>query len=222
MRKQSDVNTSTEISKTENKLANDVEYTVAVDLSVDETTGSLCVVHPDSDFGIRAHMRSLGIKDISFWRDFIGSLSKATAKADGAIDIDNLNAALSFIRAIKPRNELEATMGSQMALVHLAALRFSRHLQYAPNIEQRDSAERAYTKLNRTFSNQVDTLKRYRTGGEQKVTVQHVNVNDGGRAIVGDVTQTSRPEMQRDEADAEPVILEATVVRQEPKDRSRK
>jgi hypothetical protein len=34
----------------------------------------------------------------------------------------------------------------------------------------------------------METLKRYRTGGEQKVTVQHVNVNDGGQAIVGNVT----------------------------------
>jgi hypothetical protein len=30
-------------------------------------------------------------------------------------------------------------------------------------------------------------LKRYRTRGEQKVTVQHVRVNDGGQAIVGKV-----------------------------------
>ena len=35
---------------------------------------------------------------------------------------------------------------------------------------------------------QVEALKRYRTGGEQKVTVQHVTVNDGGQAIVGSVS----------------------------------
>jgi hypothetical protein len=34
---------------------------------------------------------------------------------------------------------------------------------------------------------QLEALKRYRTGGEQRVTVQHVTVNDGGRAIVGNV-----------------------------------
>ena len=36
--------------------------------------------------------------------------------------------------------------------------------------------------------------KRYRTGGEQKVTVQHVSVSEGGRAIVGNVTQTALEE----------------------------
>ena len=36
----------------------------------------------------------------------------------------------------------------------------------------------------------MEALKRYRTGGEQKVTVQHVTVNEGGQAVVGNVSQT--------------------------------
>jgi hypothetical protein len=39
---------------------------------------------------------------------------------------------------------------------------------------------------------QLEALKRYRTGGEQKVTVQHVSVSEGGQAIVGNVTQEAR------------------------------
>ena len=35
----------------------------------------------------------------------------------------------------------------------------------------------------------MEALKRYRAGGEQKVTVQHVSVSEGGQAIVGNVTQ---------------------------------
>ena len=34
----------------------------------------------------------------------------------------------------------------------------------------------------------VKTLKRYRTGGEQKVTVQHVTVSDNAQATVGNVS----------------------------------
>jgi hypothetical protein len=33
----------------------------------------------------------------------------------------------------------------------------------------------------------MEALKRYRTGGQQKVTVEHVTVNAGGQAIVGAV-----------------------------------
>jgi hypothetical protein len=38
----------------------------------------------------------------------------------------------------------------------------------------------------------MEALKRYRTGGEQKVTVQHVTVGEGGQAIVGNVTHGQR------------------------------
>ena len=56
-----------------------------------------------------------------------------------------------------------------------------------PNI-RKDSAQNAFNKLARTFAAQVEALKRYRSGGEQKMTVQHVHVAEGGRAIVGNVS----------------------------------
>jgi hypothetical protein len=43
------------------------------------------------------------------------------------------------------------------------------------------------TKLMRTYAAQMEALKRYRSGGEQKMTVQHVHVAEGGQAIVGNV-----------------------------------
>ena len=42
-------------------------------------------------------------------------------------------------------------------------------------------------KLARTFTRQVEALKKYRSTGEQTIRVQHVNVSDGGQAIVGNV-----------------------------------
>ena len=39
-----------------------------------------------------------------------------------------------------------------------------------------------------TYATQMEALKRYRTCGEQKVTVQHVSVSAGAQAIVGNVT----------------------------------
>ena len=59
---------------------------------------------------------------------------------------------------------------------------FGRRLNNVENILQQDSAERAFKKLARTFAVQMEALKRYRTGGEQKVTVQHV-VEKRGRSI---------------------------------------
>jgi hypothetical protein len=83
-------------------------------------------------------------------------------------------------------------LAAQMAAVHLATMALARQLARVENIPQQDSAERAFNKLARTFATQVEALKRYRTGGQQKVTVEHVTVNEGGQAIVGNVTHGGR------------------------------
>jgi hypothetical protein len=41
----------------------------------------------------------------------------------------------------------------------------------------------------RTFASQTEALSRYRGKGEQKMTVEHVHVYQGGQAIVGQVAQ---------------------------------
>ena len=99
---------------------------------------------------------------------------------------------LSVIKSIKPQDQIEAMLAAQMAAVHLATMTFARRLAHVENIQQQDSAERAFNKLTRTYAVQMEALKRYRTGGEQKVTVQHVTVSEGGQAIVGNVTQGQR------------------------------
>ena len=44
---------------------------------------------------------------------------------------------------------------------------------------------------------QVETLKRYRSGGEQTVRVEHVNVNAGGQAVVGNVSGRMGPRKKK-------------------------
>jgi hypothetical protein len=79
-------------------------------------------------------------------------------------------------------------LAAQMAAVHMASMTFARRLAHVENIPQQDSAERAFNKLARTFATQMETLKRYRTSGQQKMTVEHVTVQAGGQAIVGNVS----------------------------------
>ena len=111
-----------------------------------------------------------------------------------ASQIDELgpNFMVSVVKGIQPRDQIEAMLAAQMAAVHMATMRFARRLAHVDNIPQQDSAERAFNKLARTFAAQMEALKRYRTGGEQKVSVQHVSVSEGGQAIVGNVTQPAR------------------------------
>jgi hypothetical protein len=41
---------------------------------------------------------------------------------------------------------------------------------------------------------QMDALKKYRSSGEQRIFVQHVTVNDGGRAVVGTINHGGKTE----------------------------
>jgi hypothetical protein len=41
--------------------------------------------------------------------------------------------------------------------------------------------------LMRAYATQVDVLRRLRHGGQQFVRVEHVHVNDGGQAVIGNV-----------------------------------
>jgi hypothetical protein len=69
---------------------------------------------------------------------------------------------------------------------------FARRVSHVETIQQQDSASNAFNKLARTFAAQMSALKDYRSKGEQKMTVQHVHVAEGGQAIVGNVN--ARPE----------------------------
>jgi hypothetical protein len=55
----------------------------------------------------------------------------------------------------------------------------------------------------------MEALKRYRTRGEQKITVQHVSVNDGGQAIVGNVVHPQRAATRQPCADTVPALTDA-------------
>ena len=161
--------------------------------------------HPDQLIGKALLSEALGGVDDDFLNGFLSQLASAGSEARQISDA-SLNFMLSVIKGIEPRDQLEAMLAAQMAAVHMATMTFARRLALVENIPQQDSAERAFNKLARTFVSQMEALKRYRTGGEQKVTVQHVSVSEGGQAIVGNVTQTAS-EKPPDKAAATPPAL---------------
>ena len=161
--------------------------------------------HPHGSTGLVLLMEALGTTDTDFFNPFVKQLVDTTSQG-GKFDEEKANFMLSVIKGIQPRDHVEAMLAAQMAAVHLSTMTFARRLANVENIPQQDSAERAFNKLVRTFAGQMEALKRYRTGGEQKVTVQHVTVGEGGQAIVGNVTQNSR-EATSESAPAKPSAL---------------
>lgn len=153
-------------------------------------TGGVTEVRPDHPDPRTANvllMEALGTTSPSFVDGLLGQLAK-TGTQDGTVDEGTLNFLLAVVKGIGPKDQVEAMLATQMAAVQLATMTFAQRLMKAQSIPEQDIAERAFNKLARTFTTQVDALKRYRTGGQQKVTVEHVTVQPGGQAIVGTIT----------------------------------
>lgn len=156
-------------------------------LSMDKGNLEAAFTHPDTETAALALMADMATMDSAFFHGVIGDVARIGARG-AKVDEDASNFLLSVVRAVQPRDELETMLAIQMGAVHAATMTMARRLNRADTIPLQDATERAFTRLARTFTMQLEALNRHRAGGQQKVVVEHVTVNAGGQAIVGNVT----------------------------------
>lgn len=150
----------------------------------------IAIDHPDRVVGELLMMEALGTGDCDFANGIVRQLANASGSPGRPADELDLNFMLSVVVGIRPNDQVEAMIGTQMAVTHSAAMRAALYLARAENLLETKSAERTLNKLVRSFTALVEALKRHRAVDEQRMTVQNnVSVQDGGRAIVGPVTQ---------------------------------
>jgi hypothetical protein len=167
-------------------------------VSMKKNVATISPDHSDEAVGKMLLMEALGIAEPDFLNGLLRQLANV-GTTGRAVDERELNFMLAVVKGVEPKDQVEAMLAAQMAAVHNATMTFGRRLNHVENIPQQDSAERAFNKLARTFAAQVETLKRYRSGGEQTVRVEHVTVNDGGQAIVGNVAHGGRGASEKTE-----------------------
>jgi hypothetical protein len=168
--------------------------------------GKLKIDHPDPAFGHLSLLKAVGSTDSDFLHGLTNQLVNAGSHGSAA-DEDGINFMLAVVKGIEPRDQVEAMLAAQMAAVHMASMTFARRLAHVDNLPQQDSASNAFNKLARTFAAQAEALKRYRSGGEQKMTVQHVHVAEGGQAIVGNVNAPTEGVGAREKSEVQPHAL---------------
>jgi hypothetical protein len=144
--------------------------------------------HPNPELGEQLMTEAMGVRDRDAMHGIVRQLVKASVNGEKPDEV-NLAFMISMVKSIKPRDAVEAMLAAQMVSVHVMAMRCAYHLANAEDIAQQDSAARAFGRLARTFPAQIEALNRYRSHGEPAITVQNVSVGDGGKAIVGNVTQ---------------------------------
>lgn len=165
----------------------------AVKIDIEDGIHRVGLDHPSQSLAQVLAMQAMGTTSIDFYSGLLGSIADGTAKS-GKADVGHVNFTMSVISGLQPRDEAEALLASQMAAIHLATMQAARRVANCTTVQQMDCNSNALNKLARTYAAQMTALKQYRSTGQQTVTVQHqhVNVSDGGQAIVGDVHHGGR------------------------------
>ncbi len=156
-------------------------------LAKNEKTGSYYSAEPETGMAILQAMEATGTTNQDAANLLIGQVVNAQAGRD---QLDCANAAVALMQGIDPQDELEGLLAAQMVATHNLSMEYARRAMGKDvNRDQADSLINRTTKLMNVFTRQVEALNKYRNRGQQKITVQHVQVSDGGQAIIGDVHQ---------------------------------
>jgi hypothetical protein len=82
-----------------------------------------------------------------------------------------------------------------MACTHAASMAILGKLDSGFGSELRIAAfASAAARLMKAFAMQVEVLRRLRNGGQQFMRIEHVHINHGGQALIGNVKKLDSPD----------------------------
>ena len=126
------------------------------------------------------------------------------------VDADCTGMALDAAETIQAENSLEKMLAHQLAIAHKLAMTFGKKaLTYLNKPAQGPYDQstlyaveaarvaNASARMMDVYQKGVLALSKVRTGGQQTVTVQHVNVTDGGQAVVTGALKTGIKDEKR-------------------------
>ncbi|MEO9825049.1 MAG: hypothetical protein ABJF50_11600 [Paracoccaceae bacterium] len=162
-----------------------------MDFDEEHRTLSIQLDSEDQALATASMMLSMGTSDDRVFSGLLKQISNIGEQGKAASE-DASNFVLGIIDGLEPQDDVEAMLATQMAVTHQTTMLMARRLIHVETIPQQDAAERAFNKLARTFVAQTEALKRYRAKAQQTVRVERVTVNEGGKAIVGNVGDRGR------------------------------
>lgn len=98
--------------------------------------------------------------------------------------LEALNRQAELLHSIGPKDGLEGLLAAQMVASHNMSMEFSRRAMASSDPKAIDLNINRATKLQRAFVAQTEALNKLRRGGKQTIQVQHVNVGQGGQAVI--------------------------------------
>ncbi len=129
-----------------------------------------------------------------FGRDIIKKTISAILEKSSSVDEleAQANTTVAAMMELAPQDAIEGMLISQMVAIYGHAMECLRLATSDSIKSSREAFQTLYNqsaKLMRTYILQMEALKKHRTGGKQKMTVEHVHVHKGGQAIVGSINR---------------------------------
>ncbi|MGH7785390.1 MAG: hypothetical protein ACRERC_00900 [Candidatus Binatia bacterium] len=113
-------------------------------------------------------------------------------EGDAAV-VDKCNTVAALLTGIGPRDEQEGMLAVQMIATHNLALSMVRRAFKTDRVDFLATYSNLSAKLMNAYTRQFETLARLRgQTGQQTVRVEHVTVQAGGQAVVGNVAPRGR------------------------------
>jgi len=161
----------------------------------DDKTFKFTADFSKNPINLKRIFEALGTFNIGLMTKYINQIVNVSSGADKQANINN---ALVMLYDIKPKDSLECMLILQMIGAHNLAMDFmSRAIRSDGSGESvthtiQSNVDRA-TKLMRTITAQIEALDRHRNKGKQIMTIKHINVNQGGKAVIGNIQNPEKP-----------------------------
>jgi hypothetical protein len=133
-------------------------------------------------------MKAAGTDRLDLAESLIGQANLLVQRWTGTSVTRALTVALQILEEIKPGDSLQAMLAVQMVGVHFAATATLSRAGADGSADVTEILIRRATRLMHLFTQQTELMAKLKGKvSQQKVVVEHVHVNAGGKAVVGTI-----------------------------------
>ena len=106
--------------------------------------------------------------------------------------------AVDAAQSVQAQNSLEKMLCHQMAAAHRAAMKLTgRSLNSSIPVAEVARLSNAAARMMQVYQEALITLQKFRAGGKQTFLVQHVQVSEGGQAVIAGNMKTGVPKRKQ-------------------------
>lgn len=131
---------------------------------------------------------ALGTTSSDFVNATLIQIQNASRLPSGGISETSVNAVLALVEAAEPKNEMEAALAVQMACTHAVAMAVLSRVGGGHGGDRHVALMAAAgARLLRAFATQVEAMRRLRNGSSQYMRIEHVHLESGAQAVIGNM-----------------------------------